>query len=169
LDFSYKAVVALGKDRGMSMPSEKSIVNPTGAHYRELIHSWRIMAHPKPKSKNDSNSWIESIDDPVLRLSVNLLAKELRALKAKIARQEKTTGAPIYLGGSVGQLSPISQESSLIDVEILALKAAIDPKVLSLVGLSIGARGEVIDVKGRVIHKPGFRDAIEKIISLRVG
>ena len=49
-----------------------------------------------------------------------------------------------------------------------ALKAAIDPTTLSLVGLSIGSRGEVEDAKGRKIHKPGFRDAIEKVLSVQV-
>ncbi|MNR66190.1 hypothetical protein D3C85_1895550 [compost metagenome] len=53
------------------------------------------------------------------------------------------------------------------DAELAALKAAIDPNVLSPLGLTIGSRGEVMDAKGRNIHKPGFRDAIEKILSVQ--
>jgi len=48
------------------------------------------------------------------------------------------------------------------------LKAAIDPASLGLVGLSIGSRGELVDAKGRTIHKPGFRDAIEKVLAVQV-
>ena len=42
------------------------------------------------------------------------------------------------------------------------------PASLGLVGLSIGSRGELVDVKGRTIHKPGFRDAIEKVLAVQV-
>jgi hypothetical protein len=33
-------------------------------------------------------------------------------------------------------------------------------------GQTIGPRGEVSDSKGRIIQKPGFRDAIEKVLTL---
>ncbi|MNG40738.1 hypothetical protein D3C84_1294790 [compost metagenome] len=52
--------------------------------------------------------------------------------------------------------------------ELAALKAAIEPVTLRLVGLSIGNRGEIIDASGRQIHKPGFCDAIAKILSVQV-
>ncbi|WP_371132417.1 gamma-mobile-trio protein GmtX [Pseudomonas sp.] len=54
------------------------------------------------------------------------------------------------------------------DAELAALKEAIDPVALGLVGLSIGSRGELVDVKGRKIHKPGFRDAIEKVLAVQL-
>ena len=166
-DFSYKTIITLGKDRGLPVPGEKSIVNTTGAHYRELIQSWRLVSLPKAsKTKADPNDWIEHIQDPVLRMSVRLLAKELRALKAKEARKANHSGAPIILGSSTGQA--VSTQPRFNDAELAALKAAIDPTTLSLVGLSIGSRGEVEDAKGRKIHKPGFRDAIEKVLSVQV-
>lgn len=166
-DFSYKTIITLGTDRGLPVPSEKSIVNATGAHYRELIQSWRLASQPKVnRAKADPNDWVEHIEDPVLRMSVTLLAKELRALKAKEARKAKHSGAPIILGRATGQSIPV--QPRLNDAELVALKASIDPSALGLVGLSIGDRGEVIDVKGRKIHKPGFRDAIEKILAIQV-
>lgn len=166
-DFSYKAIVTLGKDRGLPVPGEKSIVNTTGAHYRELIQAWKLASLPKAsKAKADPNDWIEHIQDPVLRMSVSLLAKELRALKAKELRRAKHSGAPIILGSAAGQA--VSTRPLLNDAELAALKAAIDPASLGLVGLSIGSRGELVDVKGRTIHKPGFRDALEKILAVQV-
>ncbi|MBO3273984.1 gamma-mobile-trio protein GmtX [Pseudomonas schmalbachii] len=168
-DFSYKTIVTLGQDRGLSVPGEKSIVNATGAHYRELIQAWKLNSVAgKANRKVAPNDWIEKIDDPVLRLSVALLAKELRAIKTKIARQEKANGAPIYLGASQVQGQGTSKQPNLNAAELDALKAAIDPSVLSPLGYSIGSRGEVVDAKGRKIHKPGFRDAIEKILSVQV-
>lgn len=167
-DFSYKTIITLGKDRGLPVPGEKSIVNKTGEHYRELIQAWKLASLPNKASgiKADPNDWIEHIEDPILRMSVILLAKELRAYKAKEARKVQQSGAPIILGSAMGQA--VSARPLLNDSEVVALKAAIDPIVLSLVGLSIGSRGELIDVKGKRIHKPGFRDAIEKILSVQM-
>lgn len=167
-DFSYKTIITLGKDRGLPVPGEKSIVNTTGVHYRELIQAWKLASLPAKGSqtKADPNNWIEYIEDPVLRMSVSLLAKELRALKAKEARKAKHSGAPIILGSATGQA--VSTQPRFNDAELSALKTAIDPTALSLVGLSIGSRGEVEDAKGRKIHKPGFRDAIEKILAVQV-
>jgi len=166
-DFSYKTIITLGNDRGLPVPGEKSIVNKTGEHYRELIQAWKLASLPKAsKTKADPNDWIEHIQDPVLRMSVSLLAKELRALKAKESRKARHSGAPIILGSAVGQA--VSTRPLLNDAELAALKAAIDPASLGLVGLSIGSRGELVDVKGRTIHKPGFRDAIEKILAVQV-
>ncbi|MGM8934116.1 gamma-mobile-trio protein GmtX [Pseudomonas neustonica] len=165
-DFTYKTIITLGQDRGLPMPGEKSIVNATGVHYRELIQAWKLASRPKASKKSDSNDWVEHIEDPVLRMSVALLAKELRALKAKEARKAKHTGAPIILGSAAGQ--PVSTQPRFNDAELAALKAAIDPGALGLVGLSIGSRGELVDAKGRNIHKPGFRDAIEKVLSVQV-
>lgn len=166
-DFSYKTIITLGNDRGLPVPGEKSIVNKTGEHYRELIQAWKLASLPKAsKTKADPNDWIEHIQDPVLRMSVSLLAKELRALKAKESRKAKHSGAPIILGSAMGQA--VSTRPLLNDAELGALKAAIDPASLGLVGLSIGSRGELVDVKGRTIHKPGFRDAIEKVLAVQV-
>ncbi len=166
-DFSYKTIITLGIDRGLPVPGEKSIVNKTGEHYRELIQAWKFLSLPKAsKTKTDPNDWIEHIQDPVLRMSVSLLAKELRALKAKESRKAKHSGAPIILGSATGQA--VSSRPLLNDAELAALKAAIDPVSLGLVGLSIGSRGELVDMKGKTIHKPGFRDAIEKVLAVQV-
>lgn len=164
-DFSYKSVITLGKDRGLPVPSEKSIVNSTGVHYRELIQAWKLSSVPGKKNA-PSQDWIDHITDPVLRMSVTLLAKELRALKAKEGRKSQQSTAPIILGNAV--TSAVAAQQLLNGAELAALKAAIEPAVLRLVGLSIGTRGEVIDATGRQIHKPGFRDAIEKILSVHV-
>jgi hypothetical protein len=166
-DFSYKTIITLGKDRGLPVPGEKSIVNTTGEHYRELIQAWKLASLPKASEKKaDPNNWIVHIKDPVLRMSVSLLAKELRALKAKESRKANHSGAPIIVGSATGQA--VSTQPRFNDAELAALKAAIDPTTLSLVGLSIGSRGEVEDVKGKKIHKPGFRGAIEKVLSVQV-
>lgn len=165
-DFSYKTITTLGKDRGLPVPTEKSIVNATGEHYRELIQSWRLVSLPgKVNVKTDPNSWIDHIEDRVVRMSVMLLAKELRALKAKEARKSTYSGAPIFLGSAASQTASVMPR--LNDAELAALKAAIDPVALSLVGLSIGSRGELVDASGRKIHKPGFRDALEKVLSVQ--
>jgi hypothetical protein len=79
--------------------------------------------------------------------------------KAKEARKNRQSDAPIILGRAIQHLN---------DAELATLKAVIDPAALGLVGLSIGNRGEVVDRKGRKIHKPGFRDAVEKVLFVQV-
>lgn len=164
-DFSYKSIITLGKDRGLPVPGEKSIANSSGMHYRELIQAWKTVSVPSKKDPCP-NDWIENIADPVLRMSVTLLAKELRALKAKEGRKNRQSGAPIILS-SAAALAFATQQT-LNGAELAALKAAIEPTTLRLVGLSIGSRGEVIDASGRQIHKPGFCDAIAKILLAQV-
>lgn len=163
-DFSYKNIVNVGKDRGLSIPSEKTIVNSTGAHYRELIHAWKagVMA---ANSKIKSDTWIDSITDPVVRMSVIMLAKELRALKAKEARKNEYTASPIIINPYAGHA--VHKSPLLNSAELDSLKSAIDPSRLALAGLTIGSRGEITDNAGRLIQKPGFRGAIEKILAVQ--
>lgn len=166
-DFSYKTIITLGRDRGLSVPSEKSIANKTGSHYKELIQAWKLATTPhKAGARAAEVDWIEHIADPVLRMSVTLLAKELRAIKAKEARKAQQSSAPIILNTGTGQAFPMLRH--LNDAELAALRAAIDPATLRLLGMSIGSRGEVVDSTGRAIHKPGFCDAIEKVLALQV-
>lgn len=166
-DLSYRSIITLGQDRGMTLPSEKSMMNPTGEHYRELINAWRLsVSEYKESQKVTPQSWCDSIVDPVLRLSVAMLNKELLAAKAKIHRMESFQSGPIYLTSPPGETQAAYHRLKLDEVEISALKAAIDPKILTPLGMSIGARGEVVDSRGRMLHRPGFVDAIEKIIAL---
>jgi len=164
-DFSYRNIVHVGKDRGLPVPSEKTIVNSTGFHYRELIHAWKAGAITD-NSKVKSADWIDGIADPVVRMSVILLAKELRALKAKEARKQQQSGSPIIIAPFAGHA--VVKPLLLNTAELDSLKAAIDQSRLNLAGFIIGSRGEVTDKAGRLIHKPGFRDAIEKILAAQI-
>lgn len=164
-DFSYRALLAMGQARGLAVPSEKSIVNPTGEHYRLLIHAWKQASMPAPTHQfSDALSWVLSIEDPVLKLNVSLLVKELKALKSKMRRQLSSGMTPIFLGAVEGKTP--ETYFRLREVEISALRFAIDEDNLRQMGQIIGPRGEVSDSKGRIIQKPGFRDAIEKVLTL---
>jgi hypothetical protein len=165
-DYSYVNIINVGGDKGLKVPSEKSITNKTGACYRELIQAWRIKSGVYGvKASKLGADWIEKIKDPVLRVSVLLLAKELRALKAQLARKAEHATTPVIVGTARGKA--VSNRVCLNDAEISALKAAIDPQSLMLNGVTIGARGELIDSRKRVILKPGFRGAVEKVLSIR--
>jgi hypothetical protein len=61
----------------------------------------------------------------------------------------------------------VSTQPRLNDAELAALKATINPAALGLAGLSIGSRDEVVDMNGWKIHKPGFRDAVERAFLCR--
>lgn len=165
-DFSYKNIVMLGQDRSLSVPSEKSIVNSTGEHYRELIQAWRPEKFNKAVLGEDaSEGWVRNIKDPVLRMRVSLNLKEIQALKKKEARKATSNAGPLLIGKFEGATSMLAD---LNGAEIAALKSAIDPQVLRLHGFSIGGRGEIIDPAGKKIQKPGFCTAIEKILSVQV-
>ncbi|MGX5727949.1 gamma-mobile-trio protein GmtX [Metapseudomonas otitidis] len=164
-DFSYRAIVHLGRDRGLNPPSEKSILNPTGEHYRILISAWRrVSVGEKQNASSKQEVWITKIKEPALRMAVSIMAEELRSFKAKEARKSNLLNAPIIIGELSGRL--ISPQLRLNDAEISALKSSINPPLLNILGLSIGTRGEITDSSGRVVFKPGFQTAIEKILSL---
>jgi len=116
---------------------------------------------------SDALSWVLSIEDPVLKLNVSLLVKELKALKSKMRRQLSSGMTPIFLGAVEGKTP--ETYFRLREVEISALRFAIDEDNLRQMGQIIGPRGEVSDSKGRIIQKPGFRDAIEKVLTLERG
>ena len=82
-DFSYKTIITLGNDRGLPVPGEKSIVNKTGEHYRELIQAWKLASLPKAnKTKTGPNDWIEHIQTGSAHEREHA-RQELRALKAR--------------------------------------------------------------------------------------
>ncbi|WP_116827486.1 gamma-mobile-trio protein GmtX [Pseudomonas syringae] len=163
LDFTYRRVVAVGKELSLTIPSEKTIVNRTGDHYRQLIAAWRSQAESyRVTTAGPQETWIDKINDPVLRMSVILLAKELKAMKSKEARKGKSIGAPVYIGNDLWQQT---DSFSLNAAEWSALKASIEHDSLRRVGLSVGSRGEIYDSTGRTILKPGFHDAIVKILA----
>lgn len=162
-DFTYENIVLLGKDRSLPVPGKKSIVNSTGQHYRELINAWKLQAKRQMNQSSDEEDWVSSIDDPVIRMSVNMLLNDLKAAKARNARKTKYDGVLTISNPSATNPVP---RLAFTQPELNALKAAIDPDILKQFGLIVGSRGELIDTKSRTLFKPGFRDAIEKILSV---
>jgi hypothetical protein len=96
-------------------------------------------------------------------MSVALLAKELRSYKAKEARKSNQAFGTIVITRTEAALADVPK---LNEVEISSLKNSIDPLVLRRHGYSISTRGAIIDANQNVLFKPGFRDAIEKILAL---
>ncbi|KKI25037.1 hypothetical protein APX70_00096 [Pseudomonas syringae pv. maculicola] len=162
LDFSLRNITLLGHDRQLAVPSIKSISNSTGLHYRELIHAWKNFSAKVDEQDQAADNWINAIPDPVLRMSVMILSKELKALRAKNSRKENSVPGTIIITSTGGQ--PVNVGQRLNDAERAALRASIDPHTLRLVGLNIGVRGEITDQAGRFIHKPGYCDAIRKLL-----
>ena len=163
IDFSYRSIVILGKANGLLVPGIKSIANSSGAHYRELISAWKLL-RPQLPAKAAVDDWIDRIKDPALKMGVILLAKELRALKAKNARKASQNLIPVFEGSFQGRLLPT--DVRLNTAELAALQASIDPLNLKFLGLRIGGRGEILDGKERQVFKPGFRSAIEKVLAI---
>jgi hypothetical protein len=166
-NFTYENIILLGNDRGLPVPGKKSLVNSTGLHYRELIFAWKHRAREHIQPTPSRDYWVEDIADPVARMSVHMLLNEVKALKAKRARKAQHDGV-LTISNSSGTNKPFSN-LAFSDSELNALKASIDPDVLKLLGLCIGSRGELLDSSGRTVFKPGFRDAIEKILSIKKG
>ncbi|MDT3295941.1 gamma-mobile-trio protein GmtX [Shewanella sp. SP2S2-6] len=165
LDFTYDNIILLGNDRGLLIPGKKSLVNSTGLHYRELIFAWKHRAREHIQPNLEKDRWVEDITDPVARMSVHMLLNEVKALKAKRARKAQHDGI-LTISNSYGTNKPF-QNLVFSSSELNALSASIDPEVLKLHGLCIGSRGELLDSSGRTVFKPGFRDAIEKILTVK--
>lgn len=170
-DFSVAAVAAFGEGRGV--PKAQSIRNKTGEPYRVLIDAWRKTSGPtrdvKPRNSTlpQRYEWVESIEDPRLKFLVQDLIVNHQKLDADLQRVKSITTLQVDLREKVPEkLSSPTSEIVLTSNELAALNAAIDPSFLDQEGWDVDQRGRIKSASGRTLFKPGFVDAIQKILSI---
>ena len=163
-DFSVATIGLLSEKRGG--PVTQTIRNKTGEEYRAVIELWKkeCGADDVVPGQGVTGSWTDQIKEP----DHKFLAKDLE-LKVKRLQQENTmlraNANPIIDMRPKTSPSKNVQKVELNDSERKALKHAISEEVFEHYGWSKGEKGQVFDERDKVIFKPGYVTAIEKILS----
>ena len=158
-DFSYAAISRLGADRGV--PKAQSIRNKSGQVYQALIKSFAdeaSKANPNVKHRK-ANDWIDDIKDPKLRLLVSIQQSELIEAK-RLVREIVPPNMTIVVDDRRGGLA----EHRLNDSEQRALEFLISERFLMEWKFTAGDRGDVLDLNGNTVFKPGTIDGIKKAL-----
>jgi hypothetical protein len=142
-DFSYSTIARLGKGRGV--PTAQSIRNKTGESYRTLIASFNSLAIDQPKlvrnnSKGKMHSWIDELDDPVVKLQANILYSQ-----KKEAERLLNEVVPINQVIEVFDNVDVSVASiKLTELERSALEYLISSEFLRRHQLELGKNGSIV-------------------------
>jgi hypothetical protein len=158
-DYSYSAIARLGIERGV--PKVQSIRNKTGENYQALIKCFEgsrgtRKRMPKPRS---GDAWADEISDPKLRILVQRLLAELAEAQRTI-KEFIPPGTTIR----VDDRSNIAPDFKLTNVERRAIEHLKTEDFLKQWKLERGAKGDVVDHRGKAVFKPGTMQAIEKIL-----
>lgn len=159
MDFSYAAIARLGADKGV--PKAQSIRNKSGEPYRALIQSF-IDSHNKIKQRREVtkvDGWIDEIVDPKLKLLVSVQAAQLKEAK-KMLKEIIPPGTEILVDDRKGVLS----DHRLSELERDALEHLLSEDFLRDWNLSVGHRGDVVDLDGSKIFKVATVDALKKAL-----
>lgn len=163
-EFNYSTIARLGKGRGV--PAAQSIRNKTGEPYRTLIASF-AKANSKPEkatphaNKGKSYTWIEELEDPVVKLQANILYSQKLAaerLVKEIAPIDQVI--EIFDGGS-----STSTTSKLTDLEREALEHLISTEFMRRQRLELGPNGSILTSDEKETFFPvATLDAIKKAL-----
>ena len=184
-DFSIATIGRLSAMKGGI--GSVSIRNKSGGHYRRLIEAWAVNASctmKKPPNLNSrerdiptDNKLLERLDDPALRVLFGQiiaegkkLKKENRLLKQQVdividLRPTKVMPyRPSTPQESIEIITPL--HGKLLPSEIEALESAISEDFFNSQGWDINEKaGRVKDQHGRPLYKPGYINAIKKVLS----
>ncbi|WP_377111938.1 gamma-mobile-trio protein GmtX [Pseudoalteromonas sp. M58] len=145
----------------------QSIRNKTGRLYQQLIIAYNA-ENPTDvidKKLTEPMSWVGRIEDPELRYKIlDLIASE-KKLKNELNQLKAITEIEVDLRSERGK-SPMRIENSLSDVELKALSDFISDNKLADNGFKIGSNGRLVNSMGKPITKPGFIDAIQKLLTI---
>ncbi|WP_372779022.1 gamma-mobile-trio protein GmtX [Litorivivens sp.] len=155
-DFSIATIAKVGTDLGV--PKAQSIRNSTGENYRILIKSFRdsVKSGSIKKNAKGKDSWIADIEDPGLRLLVQVQAAEL-AEANRLISEFLPPGLEIKVTDNI-----IKAELNLI--ERRALEYLVSSSFLEDAGLILGSRGDVLDESGKTVFPVGTIDALRKAL-----
>lgn len=173
-DFSIPTVGHLSKEKGG--PAPRTIRNKDGEVYRSLMNAWANYSSgstKKPKTVKErtiNDDILESIDDPTTRALVGTIIAENRKLKGENQLLKNTSSITIDMRqdttptlNSSKDVEVLQPTLNLLPSEVEALKHAISDNLLNTQGWTVDNQGR-IKYKNRAIFKPGFINAIKKVL-----
>lgn len=148
----------------------KALNNRQSEDYRTLIKAWAdsIVPAAKRSPPRIASDWIDRIEDAAIRSLVEAMRIEIADLRSKNAHlQIHQKPVVIYKQqasqGSIAVVAPISQ---LTQTERETLARSVSAEDLRSRGLSIGSRGEIINVEtGEIVFPRGFVTGIKKLLA----
>jgi hypothetical protein len=173
-DFSVATIGRLSAQRGG--PSTQAIRNSTGEHYRALLKAWanyvegasrKPAVRPEPGVADDV---LTMIPDASVRAVVGSFLAENRKLRAEntllksqvqVVIDRRPNSAAAQPESGVQVLPPMS---TLLPLEIDALRHAISEELLTKMGWVIDAKTGRVSKGGHAIFRAGFATAIKKVL-----
>jgi hypothetical protein len=172
-DFTIATIGRLSKEA--HGPGIQAIRNKTGEKYQALIQSWAKFKKPLKVISNkikEEDAWVEDISDSRIKwLVMDVIVKNSRLIgQLQLAKEQANIQIDLrpVANNDIAEdsLQPSLAKTGLTEVEVKALKHAIDPARLTEAGRKVDERGRLKDKEGKTIFKAGFVSAIEKILSL---
>ncbi|TXH92249.1 MAG: hypothetical protein E6Q71_01275 [Pseudomonas sp.] len=178
-NFSIAEIARLSADQGG--PSAKTIRNPTGLVFRQLIEAWaaqagakmKVPVNPLAKANRIPKDYelLQKIGDPALRAVFgqivaerNSFRNELNTLKAHSNPIVDLRPAQQFEQAAPKDSVQVLPSLNLNDMEIEALKAAVEDDFFEYRGWTVSPAGQVKDESKREIYKHGYVKAIKKIL-----
>lgn len=175
-DFSVATIGKLSSGRGG--PSQQSIRNVSGEHYRALLSAWASYADGavrKPPARAESgvaDDVLDMIEDAAVRALVGSYLAENRKLKAENMLLKTQSNVVIDRRPAIALSgSPSSTEvqvmpplSTLMPLEVDALRHAISDEQLKNMGWTVDAKTGRVSKGGHAIFRAGFATAINKVL-----
>lgn len=175
-DFSIACIGRQAEEAGLL--TYRTLYNPASQVYRDLIQAWGAYAGPPvviPAKSLASNDYLLRIEDPAIRMIMQSIIAERDRLKAELNMVKgsklgiidlRPLGATFHSDPKAGSMAIMMMNAQLTEPERESLLAAISPKFLCEQGWSVGERGEITNVNGRVLFLHGFTWAIKKILGV---
>lgn len=168
-------VVTIGKlSEARGGPSTQAIRNASGSNYRALIEAWdESVSKQEPRhsnSKSGTNSWIDSIEKPHIRILAQDAVNKAKRLQSELDHLKSITKVTIDMRKNSGTYGTVeingnSVSAHLSELELKALSQAISDENVERQGWTMDDQGQILDSKRRQVFKPGFTNAIKKIIA----
>lgn len=164
-DFSFSTIAKLGKNRGV--PAAQSMRNKSGEPYRTLIQAFtdtaskNISVRPKPIALGNSLRWIDEIQDPILKLQVNILYSQKKEAERLLQEVVPINQMIEIFDGESSSVSKIM----LTPLEREAFDYLLSNEFLRREALEQGQNGSILRQKdGSTMFPTATLDALKKAL-----
>lgn len=169
-DFTIATIGLLSEELGGI--KAKAMRNKEGKHFKQLVSAYsdRYSTKVTKPPKKDPLDWISDIEDAGTRIKVyDLYAENKRVRNERdLLKAVKVVDVDMRLS-SESQSEQLMLGNKLDHDELQALSHFISEQNLKNWAWTKGKSGELLDASGRKATKPGFIDAIEKLLIIKEG
>lgn len=160
-NFSFKFAEIAREGRSIGVPAAQSISNTTGLDYRTLISAFSSRySDPEDELKNVGKDWVESIQDPALRLRVLILQRDKKELETTL----KELIPPSQIIEVRDYQNPSGVQAKFNSLEREAIEYLISNEFLKKWEFEVQNNGRVLDREGNHVFPIATIDALNKAL-----